>query len=127
MTKNTALRRVKFQNSIAIKIYTKNESKIKIIPCAVFLYSINCRVKSLQALISSVTKCRIIYRVTLQFFKAMGPGCVFTKILNDVLSKALEIVGYEFCINFFLLRFSNNYSNYSSREYFVNLNFLKKN
>ena len=54
--------------------FPENESNIKIIPCAYFLYSINCGVKLLKALIPSITKCGVIYIVTLQFFIALGPG-----------------------------------------------------
>jgi hypothetical protein len=34
-----------FQNSIAKKFYSENDNKIKIIPCAYFLHSVNCRLK----------------------------------------------------------------------------------
>ncbi len=49
---------------------SENESIINIIPCADFLYILNCRVKLFQALIPKVTKCS----VTLQFFIALAPG-----------------------------------------------------
>jgi hypothetical protein len=50
----------KFSNSVAIKNYSENESKIKIIPSADFFYSRNSRAKLFQALVPSITKCKVI-------------------------------------------------------------------
>ncbi len=51
----------------------ENEGKIKIIPYTDFYPNVNYRVKLFYAWISSMTKCRVVFRVTADYFRALGP------------------------------------------------------
>ncbi len=59
------------------KFYSETDTKIESIPCVDFLKSKNYRVILVQALIYSITKCKVICNVTPQIDYSTGPRLLF--------------------------------------------------